>query len=75
MVHSGYEATAVMDTVKHPIKALAATIRGPRTEGDFAPDVDLSKQRKAEWVYESVVADGHARLEAEGRTKPTRRAS
>ena len=75
MVHSGYEATAVMDAVKHPIKALAATLRGPRTEGDFAPDIDLSQQRKAEWVYESVVASGHARLEAEGRTKPTRRAS
>ncbi len=74
MVHSGYEATAVMDAVKHPLKALRVTMNGPRTEGDFAPDVDLSKQRKAEWVYELLVADGHARLEAEGRTKPTRRA-
>lgn len=33
MAHCGYEATAVEDTLRHPLKALAATIRGPRTRG------------------------------------------
>ncbi len=28
MVHSGFEATAVQDTFKHPFKALATTLRG-----------------------------------------------
>ena len=28
MVHSGYEATAVMDSVKHPLKAAAVALRG-----------------------------------------------
>ena len=28
MVHSGFEATAVADTVKRPLKALAVTLRG-----------------------------------------------
>ena len=33
MAHCGYEATAVEDTLAHPLKALGAAIRGPRTEG------------------------------------------
>ena len=33
MAHCGYEATAVEDTLAHPLKALASAIRGPRTEG------------------------------------------
>ena len=28
MVHSGYEATAVIDSVKHPLKAAAVALRG-----------------------------------------------
>lgn len=39
MVHSGYEATAVNDTVQHPLKALKVFLRGPRTEGQMAPEV------------------------------------
>jgi len=39
MVHSGYEATAVNDTVAHPWKALAVFLRGPRTSGDMAQEV------------------------------------
>jgi hopanoid biosynthesis associated radical SAM protein HpnH len=33
MAHCGYEATAVEDMLKHPIKALLTSIRGPKTEG------------------------------------------
>jgi len=29
MMHCGYEATAVADTVAHPLKALGVFIRGP----------------------------------------------
>jgi hopanoid biosynthesis associated radical SAM protein HpnH len=39
MVHSGYEATAVNDTVAHPWKALSVFLRGPVTTGDMAPEV------------------------------------
>jgi len=39
MVHSGYEATAVNDTVSHPLKALNVFLRGPRTQGQMAPEV------------------------------------
>jgi len=38
MLHSGFEATAVIDTLAHPLKALCVLLRGPRTDGPFAPD-------------------------------------
>jgi hopanoid biosynthesis associated radical SAM protein HpnH len=38
MVHCGYEPTAVNDTLSHPLKALANSVRGPRTTGEMAPD-------------------------------------
>ena len=38
MLHSGFEATAVKDTLAHPLKALYVFLHGPRTEGPFAPD-------------------------------------
>lgn len=39
MVHSGYEATAVNDTLKSPLKALKVFLRGPNTDGPMAPEV------------------------------------
>jgi hopanoid biosynthesis associated radical SAM protein HpnH len=38
MAHCGYEATAVEDMLKHPLKALLTSIRGPKTEGDMIPE-------------------------------------
>lgn len=38
MAHCGYEATAVTDTLAHPLKALLTGIRGPKTEGEFAAE-------------------------------------
>ncbi len=35
MAHCGYEATAVEDTLAHPLKALWAAVRGPKTTGDM----------------------------------------
>jgi hopanoid biosynthesis associated radical SAM protein HpnH len=51
MVHSGYEATAVADAMTNPLKALAVTLRGARTEGDMAPEIALDRQRPAEHVF------------------------
>ncbi|HEY7167949.1 MAG TPA: adenosyl-hopene transferase HpnH [Candidatus Binatia bacterium] len=39
MAHCGYEATAVNDTIKHPMKALGVSLRGPKTQGPFAPEL------------------------------------
>jgi hypothetical protein len=51
MVHSGFEATAVMDAVKRPWKIAAVTLKGVRTDGPMTPDIPLDRQRPAEFVY------------------------
>lgn len=55
MVHCGYEPTAAEDAVRHPLKLIKAALKGPRTEGEFAPDPDFSKQRPAEYVFSNHV--------------------
>ncbi|WP_323119054.1 adenosyl-hopene transferase HpnH [Burkholderia alba] len=51
MVHCGFEATAVMDTVAHPLKALRVSLGGIKTTGQFAPDIPIDNQRPAEYVF------------------------
>jgi hopanoid biosynthesis associated radical SAM protein HpnH len=51
MVHSGYEATAVTETIRRPWRALAQVVRGIRTEGEMAPEIPLDQQRPADFVY------------------------
>jgi hopanoid biosynthesis associated radical SAM protein HpnH len=55
MVHCGYEATAVNDAVKHPLKTLMVALRGVRTEGPMAPEIDLSRQRPAQYPFQDNV--------------------
>ena len=62
MVHSGYESTAVVDAVRHPLKTAMVALRGPRTEGPMAPEIDLSKQRPAEYVFSRHVQQKMADL-------------
>jgi len=65
MVHSGYEATAVAHSIKHPLKALAVEMRGVRTTGAMAPDIDLSNQRPAEFVFSRHVQQAMEKLRHE----------
>jgi hopanoid biosynthesis associated radical SAM protein HpnH len=51
MVHSGFEATSVEDTFKHPLKALGVSLRGVKTDGNMAPDISLENQRPAQYVF------------------------
>jgi hopanoid biosynthesis associated radical SAM protein HpnH len=62
MVHSGYEATAVVDAVKHPMKALAVAMKGVRTEGEWAEEIPLDRQRPAEYVFSRHVEEAMDRL-------------
>jgi len=62
MVHSGYEATAVVDSVRHPLKAAVASLRGVRTSGEMAPEIPLGGQRPAEYVFSRHVEEAMARL-------------
>jgi hypothetical protein len=62
MVHSGYEATAVVDAVKHPLKAARVAMFGPRTAGPMAPEIPLEGARPAEYVFSRHVQDKMAAL-------------
>ena len=65
MVHCGYEPTAANDAIRHPIKTLITALRGPKTEGAMAKDVDLSQQRPAEYVFSRHVQDALGKIHAE----------
>ena len=56
MVHSGFEATAVRDTVTKPWKAARVALMGVKTEGAMAPDIPLGSQREAQYVFDKNVA-------------------
>ncbi len=64
MVHSGFEATAVMDAVKKPWKIAAVTLRGIKTDGPMAPEIPLDKQRPAEFVFSRHVETKLAEISA-----------
>jgi hopanoid biosynthesis associated radical SAM protein HpnH len=51
MVHSGFEASAVMDAVKRPWKAAKVALLGIKTDGPMAPDIPLDRQRPAEYMF------------------------
>jgi hopanoid biosynthesis associated radical SAM protein HpnH len=55
MVHCGYEASAVQDAIRNPLKALAVSLRGVRTEGAAVPDIKLDRQRPAQYVFSQHV--------------------
>lgn len=69
MVHSGYEATAVAESIRHPLKALKVEMRGVRTTGDMAPEISLERQRPAEFVFSRHVQQAMDKLKHE---KPAR---
>ncbi len=71
MVHCGYEATAVNDTVARPWRALTVALRGPRTDGPMAPEIPLDGQRPAEFVFEGLVKQ----LQPEGEERPRARSN
>jgi len=71
MVHCGYEATAVNDTVAKPWRALTVALRGPRTDGPMAPEIPLDRQRPADFVFEGLVKQ----LRPEGEERPRARSN
>jgi hopanoid biosynthesis associated radical SAM protein HpnH len=63
MVHCGYEASAVVDTIAHPLKALRTLLKGIETEAPMAPEISLKGQRPAEFLFEGVVQTMSERLD------------
>ena len=64
MVHSGFEATAVMDSVKKPWKLAALAFKGMRLDGPMVEDIPLDKARKAEFVFTKHVDTKMAEIDA-----------
>src|SRR6476659_6779775 len=70
MVHSGYEASAVMDSVSRPWKLAKLALAGIKTAGPMAPDISLDRQRAAEYVFSKHVQQKLAEIaKAEARPK------
>jgi hopanoid biosynthesis associated radical SAM protein HpnH len=68
MVHSGYEATAVMDSVSSPWKLAKLALAGIKTTGPMTPDIPLDHQRPAQYVFSKHVQQKLAEIaEAEAR--------
>ncbi len=55
MAHCGYEATAADAMMKHPIEAMMIGLRGVKTEGPMAPEINMDNQRPAQYVFDSNV--------------------
>jgi hopanoid biosynthesis associated radical SAM protein HpnH len=70
MVHSGYEATAVVDAVRKPWKVAAVALRGPRIDGPMAPEIPLDRQRPADYVFSRHVAQAMEKLKHDKRDVP-----
>jgi len=73
MVHCGYEATAVMDTIAHPVKALKTFVSGPELDGPMAPEISLENQRPAEYIFDSNVQKTLTQLHAEAEQRAKER--
>ena len=75
MVHSGYEATAVADTFKNPLKALKVAIKGVDTKGPMAPEIPLDKARPAEYLFSKQVEKFTVELREEGEASRVERSN
>ena len=62
MVHCGFEGTATIDAVKRPWKFAAVALRGVRTEGAMAKDIDLSNARPARELFSDHVSKALAQI-------------
>ena len=55
MVHCGFEATAINDTFRHPLKALNVAIQGPDTDGPMAPELPIMYEEQPAVVEEYTI--------------------
>jgi hypothetical protein len=55
MAHCGYEPTAANAALLNPLKAMLVAFRGIRTTGPMAPEINLDKQRPAQYIFSAEV--------------------
>jgi len=65
MVHCGFEASAVQDAFKHPLRALTTELKGIRTDGPMAAEIPLDRQRPADYVFVRQVEQRLSEMETE----------
>jgi hypothetical protein len=76
MAHCGYEPTAANAAVANPFKALKVALFGIKTSGPMAPEIDLSNQRPAQYVFSSEVQKRLSEIRAdEAREKAAKAAA
>jgi hopanoid biosynthesis associated radical SAM protein HpnH len=61
MAHCGYEGTAVDDAFRHPLKALAVSLRGPRVSGPMVPELPVVYGERAHAKEITIPVDAVAR--------------
>ena len=65
MAHCGYEASAVTDVFTNPLKAATVAIKGPKTEGAMAEEIDISKSRDPDFFHDTHVSEMMKKLHAQ----------
>ena len=69
MAHCGYEASAVTDVFTNPLKALTVAIKGPKTEGEMAEEIDISNSRDPVFFHDTHVSDMMKKLHSQKRNE------
>src|SRR5947209_7599592 len=76
MANCGYEATAADATFRNPLRAVWVSLRGPRTDGDMAPEISLENQRPAQYVFADQVQQKLSEIRvAEAQEKAAKKAA
>ncbi|MEM6676447.1 MAG: adenosyl-hopene transferase HpnH [Pseudomonadota bacterium] len=57
MAHCGYEPTAANIAFSNPLKMLTLALRGLRTSGPMAPEIDMSNARESEEHHDRIVSE------------------
>jgi len=75
MAHCGYEATAANAMMEHPLQAAMIAWNGVKTEGPMAPEIDMTQQRPAQYVFDGQVQQKLSEIRAnEAREKAAKAA-
>jgi hypothetical protein len=72
MAHCGYEPTAATASLNNPLKAAWVALRGIRTSGPMAPEIDLSNQRPAQYIFSEQVQKKLSEIRSDEAAEPKR---
>ena len=76
MAHCGYEPTAATAMTNHPLKAAMIGLFGVKTEGPMAPEIDMTQQRPAQYIFDGQVQQRLSEIRAnEAREKAAKEAA